>query len=114
MSEEFWESIPDIQKPRKGIRMKLYHLTGQAKVLGYVRTTLYMVSKEGDVVSFELEVYVVRNMKVPLLIGEDFQSSYELGVQCWAMGHCEVQVGRSRHIIPASSAHSADTARKHG
>ncbi|KAJ7878923.1 hypothetical protein B0H13DRAFT_2346315 [Mycena leptocephala] len=108
MSEEFWESIPDIQKPREGIRMKLYHLTGQAKVLGYVRTTLYMVSKEGDVVSFELEAYVVRNMKVPLLIGEDFQSSYELGVQRWATGHCEVQVGRSRHIIPASSAHSVD------
>jgi hypothetical protein len=77
-------------------------------VLGYVRTTLYMVSKEGDVVSFELEAYIVRNMKVPLLIGEDFQSSYELGVQRWATGHCEVQVGRSRHIIPASSAHSVD------
>jgi hypothetical protein len=108
MSEEFWASIPGIQKPREGIHMTLYHLTGQAKVLGYVRTWIYMVSKDGEVIRFELEAYVVRNMKVPLLIGEDFQSSYELGVKRWATGHCEVQVGDSRHIIPASSAHVVD------
>lgn len=45
-----------------------------------VKMRLYMVSKEGEVVSFELEAYIVRNMKVPLLLGEDFQSSYKLGV----------------------------------
>lgn len=84
MSEEFWASIPGLPKPREGIRMKLYHLTGQAKVLGYIKTTLFMESKEGDIISFELEAYVVRNMRVPLLLGEDFQSSYELGVRRWA------------------------------
>ncbi|KAF7344711.1 TY3B-TY3B protein [Mycena venus] len=108
MSEEFWESIPSLPKLKEGIRMTLYHLTGQAKVLGYIKTQLYMVSKDGEVISFELEAYVVRNMKVPLLLGEDFQSSYELGVRCWGTGHCDVQVRCSRHIIPASSAHSVD------
>jgi hypothetical protein len=108
MSEEFWKSIPDIQKPKEGICMTLYHLTGQAKVLGYVKTRLYMVSKDGEVVSFELEAYVVRNMKVPLLLGEDFQLSYELGVQRWATGHADVRVGNSRHVIEASSAHSVN------
>ncbi|KAJ7123005.1 hypothetical protein C8R44DRAFT_621723, partial [Mycena epipterygia] len=73
MSEEFWESIPDLPKPREGIRMKLYHLTGQAKVLGYIKAPLFMISKEGEVISFEMEAYVVRNMRVPLLLGEDFQ-----------------------------------------
>jgi hypothetical protein len=88
--------------------MKLYHLTGQAKVLGYVKCPLYVESKEGEVICFELEAYVVHNMKVDLLLGEDFQSSYELGVQRWATGDSEVQVGRSRNILPASSAHSVD------
>jgi hypothetical protein len=108
MSEEFWRSIPGLGKPKQGIRMKLYHLTGQAKVLGYVKCSLYVESKEGEVICFELEAYIVRNMKVDLLLGEDFQSSYELGVQRWATGDSEVQVGRSRHILPTSSVHSVD------
>jgi hypothetical protein len=107
MSEEFWRFL-GLPKPKEGIRMSLYHLTGQAKVLGYVKCSLYMVSAEGEVVRFDLEAYVVRNMQVPLLLGEDFQSAYELGIKRSATGHCEVQVGRSRHIIPASSAHSVD------
>jgi hypothetical protein len=40
-----------------------------------------MVTTEGEVVCFELEVYIVRNMKVSLLLGEDFQAAYELGVK---------------------------------
>jgi hypothetical protein len=83
--------------------MRLYHLTGPAKVLGYIKTTLFAVDTMGNVLSFELEAYVVRKMRVPLLLGEDFQVAYELGVQRWATGHSEITVGWSRHIIPASS-----------
>ncbi|KAF8194492.1 hypothetical protein K438DRAFT_1969101 [Mycena galopus ATCC 62051] len=35
MSEEFFNSIPSLPKPREGLRMRLYALTGKAKVLGY-------------------------------------------------------------------------------
>ena len=52
--------------------MKLYHLTGDAKVLGYIKTKLLVHSTIGTVLSFELEVYIVRGMRVPLLIREDF------------------------------------------
>jgi hypothetical protein len=107
MSEEFWMAL-GLPKPREGIHMSLYHLTGQAKVLGYVKCSIYMVNTEGEVVRFDLEAYVVRNMKVSLLLGEDFQSAYELGIKRSATGHCEVQVGQSRHVIAASSAHSVD------
>jgi hypothetical protein len=107
MSEEFWIAL-GLPKPKEGIQMSLYHLTGQAKVLGYVKCPIFMVTTEGEVVRFELEAYVVRNMKVSLLLGEDFQSTYELGVKHSSTGHCEVQVGSSRHIIAASSAHSVD------
>lgn len=60
--------------------MKLYQLTGQAKVLGYIHTDLFARSTDGTIISFELEAYVVRGMRVPILIREDFQTTYELGV----------------------------------
>jgi hypothetical protein len=107
MSEEFWIAL-GLPKPREGIQMSLYHLTGQAKVLGYIKCPIFMVTTEGEVVRFELEAYVVRNMKVSLLLGEDFQSAYELGVKHSSTSHCKVQVGSSRHIIAASSTHSVD------
>lgn len=109
MSEDFYNSISDLPKIKDGLRMKLYHLTGHAKVLGYVRTTLFAEATDGTVISFELEAYVVRNMKVPLLIGEDFQTTYEIGLDRFATGHSEVRVGRqSPHVISASSALSVD------
>jgi len=38
MSKEFWNKIGTLMKPKEGIQMKLYHLTGHATVLGYVKT----------------------------------------------------------------------------
>jgi hypothetical protein len=107
MSEEFWMAL-GLPKPWEGIHMSLYHLTGQAKVLGYVKCSIYMVNTKGEVIHFDLEAYVVRNMKVFLLLGEDFQSACELRIKRSTTGHCEVQVGQSWHVIAASSAHSVD------
>jgi hypothetical protein len=75
MSEEFWIAL-GLLKPREGIQMSLYHLTGQAKVLGYIKCPIFMVTTEGEVVHFELEVYVVQNMKVSLLLGDVMGSCF--------------------------------------
>ncbi|RDB18869.1 hypothetical protein Hypma_014481 [Hypsizygus marmoreus] len=107
MSEDYWSKL-QLPKPKEGLRIKLYQLTGQARVLGYVKTTLFAQATDDTIISFELEAYIVRDMRVPLLIGEDFQTSYELGLKRYATGHCEVKVGRSNRIIPASSAQSVD------
>ena len=88
--------------------MKLYHLTGGAKVLGYIKTELYATAQDESIVSFELEAYVVRNMNVPILLGEDFQTTYELSITRQATGQCEVLVGRSGCMIPAASALNVD------
>ena len=88
--------------------MKLYHLTGGAKVLGYIKTEFYAMAQDESIVSFELEAYVVRNMNIPLLLGEDFQITYELSVTRQATGQCEVLVGRSGRIISAASALNVD------
>ena len=55
MSEEFWNKIGTLMKPKEGLRMKLYHLTGHATVLGYVRTRLYTRTTDGSWICFELE-----------------------------------------------------------
>ena len=88
--------------------MKLYHLTGHAKVLGFVKTRLYTRASDGAWICFDLEAYVVRGMRVPLLLGEDFQTAYELQVKHYASGHGEVTVGESPRVIPASSAYNVD------
>ena len=57
--EEFWKSMINAPRLREGMRMKLYHLTGGAKVLGYIKTELYALAQDESIVSFELEAYVV-------------------------------------------------------
>ena len=44
----------DSPRLREGMRMKLYHLTGGAKVLGYIKTKLYATAQDESIVSFEL------------------------------------------------------------
>ena len=84
--------------------MKLYHLTGGAKVLGYNEISIYGRTTEVDVLEFEMEAYVVRGMRVPLLIAEYFQTCYELGLECSTTSHAKVLVGKSPvRIIPAST-----------
>lgn len=109
MLEEFYNSLSDLPCLKEGLRIKLYHLMGNTKVLGYVRMMLFAVANDSTIVSFELEAYVVRGMRVLLLIGEDFQTTYELGLECYASGHSKVKVRRDSSLtIVASSALSVE------
>ena len=47
-------------------------------------------------------------MNVSILLGEDFQTTYELSVTRYASGHCDVAVGRSGRIISTASSHNID------
>jgi hypothetical protein len=108
VSEEFWETLREKPLIKEGLRMRLYHLIGHAGVLGYIKTILYAKDASNTYASFELEAYVVRGMKVPLLLGEDFQTTYELGIQCYMTGRNEVLVGQTGQVILASSTNEFD------
>ncbi|KAG6904944.1 hypothetical protein DXG01_006077, partial [Tephrocybe rancida] len=95
MSEDYWKTIAERPPIKEGIRMKLYQLTGQAKVLGYVWMQLFTTTIDGTIASFDPEAYVVQGMHVPLLLGEDFSTPYELGMERAASGHCKIKIGRS-------------------
>ncbi|KAG6904467.1 hypothetical protein DXG01_009696, partial [Tephrocybe rancida] len=79
MSEDYWKSIPGLPAPKEGLCIKLYHLTGNVRVLGYIKMMILAETTGHQLASFELEAYIVRDMKVLLLMGKDFQTTYELG-----------------------------------
>ncbi|KDQ27184.1 hypothetical protein PLEOSDRAFT_1042841, partial [Pleurotus ostreatus PC15] len=108
MSEDFLHTLSEPPDIKEGMRMRLYQLTGSAKVLGYIRTKLLIRTSAEDAVVFELEAYIVRGMRVPLLLGEDFLTTYELGVQRKASGQCRVVPSDQSYILPASTSDSVD------
>jgi hypothetical protein len=62
--------------------MNLWQLTDKdCTIKGYVRIPVLIESREGVLLEFEAEAYVVPRMTVPILLGEDFQTTYELAVQ---------------------------------
>ncbi|KAF9035056.1 hypothetical protein BDZ89DRAFT_1090977 [Hymenopellis radicata] len=95
LSEEYCLKHGEFPKPRLGMKLRLYQLTGDAKVLGYVRIPL-------TTLCFSTEAYVVRGMNVPLLLGKDFQTSYKFNIQRYDNGDHRVKVGESPYYIQAS------------
>ncbi|KII84705.1 hypothetical protein PLICRDRAFT_117095, partial [Plicaturopsis crispa FD-325 SS-3] len=108
ISSDQYEALQEKPPLKQGLRMKLYHLTGDAAILGYIRTTIYVVSDCGRTLGFDVEAYVVKNMRVPILLGEDFQVAYELGVLRDAESGTRVTVGKTGYSIKALSSTAED------
>ena len=53
-------------------------MTGEARVKGYVNLKLWLWSEEGIWVEFLEEAWVLRDLKVPLLLGKDFHVNYQI------------------------------------
>ena len=61
--------------------MRLWQLTDtDSSLKGFVRIPVFMLSDDGTTVEMEAEAYVVPGMTVPILLGEDYQLTYEVGV----------------------------------
>ena len=84
ISQEYLESLKDRPACQKGIKMNLWQLTDKdSEIQGYVRIPIIMTSTEGILIETEAEAYIVPNMTVPILLGEDYHLNYELIV-----AHC--------------------------
>ena len=81
ISQEYLESLKDRPICQKGLKMDLWQLTDKdAKIQGYVRIPIFMESSEGVILETEAEAYVVPNMTIPILLGEDYHLNYKLTV----------------------------------
>lgn len=81
ISSEFYDSLKANPPIQQGVRMRLWQLTDKdSKLKGFVRIPVYMLTDDGVTIESEAEAYVVPGMTVPILLGEDYQLTYELGV----------------------------------
>jgi len=81
ISSDFYDSLVDKLKVKQGMQMQLWQLMDKdSKLRGFVNIPIYMVTGNGNIIETEAEAYVVPNMIVPILLGKDYQQSYELCV----------------------------------
>ena len=81
ISAEYYDTLKGAPAIHQGMRMKLWQLTDKDSTLrGFVRIPIFMMTEDGVVLESEAEAYVVPGMTVPILLGEDYQLTYEIGV----------------------------------
>ena len=103
--QSYLDTLQTPQKPRmrRGIRMNLFQLTNGFKIEGFVQLPILIQAEDGDWLSFEGEFYVVPGMTSPMLLGEDFQVNYELGVHRSVEEGSSLEVLATGHTFMASS-----------
>lgn len=81
ISQEYLESLRDRPPCQKGMKIDLWQLTDKdAMIQGYVRILIFMETPHGILLEMEAEAYVIPNMTVPILLGEDYHLNYECTV----------------------------------
>ncbi|KAJ7600172.1 hypothetical protein C8J56DRAFT_1037777 [Mycena floridula] len=106
--EEFFEKLKGLPSPKSGLCMKLFSLTGNAKVLGYTTFDIEVEALNRAIVSFAVEAYVCQGMIAPLLLGEDFSSTYAINQHHMTSRRNHISFGDSNLTIPALAANHVD------
>ena len=102
ISQQFLESLKDCPPCQKGLKMDLWQLTDKdAKIQGYVWIPIVMESSEGVIIETEAEAYIVPNMTIPILLGEDSHLNYELTVAHRIDFKSVVNFAGVPHSVPA-------------
>lgn len=87
---------------RSGLKLKLWQLTDKnASIKGFVKLPVTMVGKNGELLQMEAEAYVVPGMTIPILLGEDFQLTYEISVTRNVEEGTTISFGRTNYEAKA-------------
>lgn len=109
ISEAIYEELLDKPKLQQGKCMNLWQLTDKdCTIKGYVRIPVLIESREGILLEFEAKAYIVPRMTVPILLGEDFQTTYELAVQRSVMEGTTVSIRSTDFEISAIAANRTE------
>ena len=102
ISAEFYASLRNVPKEQQGMRMKLWQLTDKDSTLkGFVRIPIIMETEDGILLESEAEAYIVPGMTVPILLGEDYQLNYELGVTRNVESGTRIHFEGASYSVPA-------------
>lgn len=101
ISESLWKSLKRRPALRQGLKMELYQLTHSAKISGYVKIPFWLQDVRGHWACLLLEAYVVPDMRVPLLIGEDTQIAYSFDVSHREGDKSRIRIGDADWEFPA-------------
>ena len=100
ISSEYYDSLKACPPVQQG--MQLWQLTDKnSKLRGFVHIPIFMMTEGGVVIESEAEAYVVPGMTVPILLGEDYQLTYEVGVTRNVEDGPRVHFGKSEYTIVA-------------
>lgn len=79
ISESAYRAMKSPPPLQQGLRMNLWQLTDKDTTLaGFIRLPILLRTTDNQVIRSEVEAYVVPNMTVPILLGEDYQVNYEI------------------------------------
>ncbi|EJD43118.1 hypothetical protein AURDEDRAFT_126032 [Auricularia subglabra TFB-10046 SS5] len=97
VAKRFLERLKHPPKVKKGMKLQIAQLTSSApNIEGYVTLPTFIRGEDGTYLEFELEAYMVPDMTVDLLVGEDWHVNYEASVlRNITHGH-RVQIGDTR------------------
>ncbi|KZV83624.1 hypothetical protein EXIGLDRAFT_625401, partial [Exidia glandulosa HHB12029] len=100
IAEAYLNSLKHPPKVRTGMKVAIAQLTNKdPKIKGYVHLPIWIVAEDGTRLKFMAELYVVPEMTIEVLLGEDFHLNYELNVFRNVELGSRVQVGESGFIV---------------
>ncbi|GJE92997.1 hypothetical protein PsYK624_091560 [Phanerochaete sordida] len=96
ISEEYYKALKSPPRIRTGTRLELWQLVDKRSTIeGYVELNVFVPVADGRVAKLKAEAYVVPRMSVPVLLGEDFQRTYEVSVHRDAVKGVRIAFGSS-------------------
>ncbi|KAG8726770.1 hypothetical protein FRC10_006778, partial [Ceratobasidium sp. 414] len=79
ISHRFWSSMKAPPKEKSGQKINLIQVTGKTSITGYINVDLTFKTVDG-LVKMPVEAYIVKGMKAPFILGNDFANQYRLTV----------------------------------
>src|SRR5260370_41525623 len=92
--------IKDSHKLHLAQGVRLTGVAGGTWVKGYVNLKFWLKDEEERWIEFVEEAWVLKDLKVPLLLGEDFHINYQISTICNEQGSC---LSLHQHLQPYSS-----------
>lgn len=102
ISSEYYDSLKASPPIQQGMHMRLWQITDtDSKLRGFIQIPIFMSTDDGVIIESEAEAYIVPGMTVPILLGEDYQLTYEVGVTRNVEEGPQVHFGKTEYEIAA-------------